>query len=110
MKNKTFCLILPLLLLTPAMAWTEPVAKEIYYTKKHDYTNQNLKVVKCGDTSCSANNTVTTLDSTGNVGQYTAITIGTDGLQIISYFDNTNYDLKVVKCANPFCIDKWSRR
>ena len=53
---------------------------------------------------------MTTLDSTDNMGQYSAITIGTDGLPVIAYFDGTNYNLKVVKCTNPFCISYWSRR
>ena len=32
-------------------------------------------------------NTLTTIDSGGNVGHYTSITIGTDGLPVISYYD-----------------------
>ncbi len=55
-------------------------------------------------------NTITTVDSTGVVGSHTSITIGTDGLPVISYRDYTNDDLKVVKCANPFCLNNWSRR
>ena len=34
---------------------------------------------------------------------YTSITIGTDGLPVISYFDDTNDDLKVAKCGNAAC-------
>ena len=36
-----------------------------------------------------------TVDSVGNVGAHTSITIGTNGNPIISYFDYINYDLKV---------------
>src|SRR6266542_735154 len=38
---------------------------------------------------------IASLDSTGTVGLYNAITIGTDGLALISYWDATNGDLKV---------------
>jgi len=37
-----------------------------------------------------------TLDGAGDIGQYTSIAIGADGLGLISYSDLTNYDLKVV--------------
>jgi hypothetical protein len=55
-------------------------------------------------------NTITTVDPTGAVGRFSSITIGTDGLPVISYYDATDDDLKVVKCANPFCLNNWSRR
>jgi len=46
-----------------------------------------------------------TLDSGGDVGQFTAIAIGTNGYPIISYRDNTNDDLKVAACTNPTCTN-----
>jgi hypothetical protein len=76
----------------------------------YDGTNADLKVAKCGNASCSSGNTITTIDSGGQVGHYTSITIGTDGLPVISYWDISNGDLKVAKCANPFCLNNWSRR
>ncbi len=39
----------------------------------------------------------------GNVGDNTSITIGADGLGLISYCDGTNGDLKVAHCANTAC-------
>jgi hypothetical protein len=44
-----------------------------------------------------------TIDSTGSVGFYSAITIGIDGNPVISYYDDTNGDLKVAACNNPTC-------
>jgi hypothetical protein len=47
--------------------------------------------------------TRTTLDSAGNVGFDTAITIGADGLGLISYQDQSSYDVKVAHCSNTAC-------
>lgn len=69
----------------------------------YDVTNGDLKVVHCGDAACSTGNTLTTLDTVGNVGRYTAIAIGADGLPVISYQDHTNNDLKVAHCENVTC-------
>ena len=44
-----------------------------------------------------------TLDSGGNVGQYTSIAIGADGLGLISYHDYPNGDLKVAHCDDIAC-------
>jgi hypothetical protein len=45
-----------------------------------------------------------TLDSTGDVGQDTAVTVGADGLGLISYHDVTNGNLKVAHCPDLFCV------
>ena len=67
-------------------------------------TSSDLMVVKCGNTACSSGNTITTVDSTGDVGSYTALAIGDDDLAIIAYRDGTtNLDLKVLKCGNSAC-------
>jgi hypothetical protein len=69
----------------------------------YDATNSNLMTAKCGNASCTSGNNTSTLDSTGNVGQYTSLALGNDGLPVISYYDVTNADLKVIKCADPAC-------
>lgn len=56
----------------------------------------------CTDTTCTSATTVT-LDSVGDVGYYTSIAIGADGLGLISYYDNTNHELKVAHCVNAAC-------
>src|SRR2546428_255522 len=64
----------------------------------------HLKVAHCGNVSCSANNDVRTIDSSGSdVGHNTSIAIGSDGLPIISYWDGTNGYLKVAHCASVTC-------
>lgn len=69
----------------------------------YDDTNDNLKVIKCGNTSCSSGNTTTTIDSTGDVGKGTSIGIGGDGFPVISYWDTTNGSMKVAHCGNAAC-------
>ena len=46
---------------------------------------------------------LTSLDSVGKVGQYTSVTIGADGLGLISYRDVTARALKVAHCSNAAC-------
>ena len=54
--------------------------------------------------------TLATLDSTGDVGAYTSVTVGADGLALISYQDYTNGYLKVAHCANVYCMPYVHRR
>jgi len=69
----------------------------------YDATNGDLKVAHCNDTAC-ATAAVNTLDSTGDVAlEDTAVTIGADGLGLISYHDATNDDLKVAHCDTSVC-------
>jgi hypothetical protein len=48
--------------------------------------------------------TFTTIDGAGIVGEYTSITMGADGLGLISYFDQTNVELEVAHCADTACM------
>ena len=66
-------------------------------------TEGDLKLVHCTNANCSTNDTPVTLDSTGIVGQSTSIAIGTDGFPVISYYDRTHLDLKLVHCTNANC-------
>lgn len=67
----------------------------------YDRTNGDLKVAHCETIDC-AEATVTTLDATGDVGQYTSIGIVGD-LPVIAYFDVTNLDLKLARCDDAAC-------
>jgi hypothetical protein len=53
--------------------------------------------------------TARTLDSTGQVGLYTSVAIGTDNNPVISYYDHTNGDLKVYVCADAACASGTAR-
>lgn len=68
-----------------------------------DDQNTSLRVAKCGNVDCTSGATLTTVDNAADVGEFTSIKIGTDGRPVISYYDRSNGDLKVAKCANAAC-------
>jgi hypothetical protein len=68
-----------------------------------DAANLDLKVAACLNAACTGTSTLTTVDSAGNVGWYTSIAVGADGLPVISYVDQDNLRLKVAKCVNADC-------
>jgi hypothetical protein len=65
--------------------------------------------VVCGPTysgsraAAPAANTIVTPDNSGDVGQYTSTTIGTDGFPIVAYYDATAGDLKIAHCRDIAC-------
>ncbi|MFP4346613.1 MAG: hypothetical protein ACLFU8_18160 [Anaerolineales bacterium] len=71
----------------------------------YDTTNlEQLKVAHCDDLPCTAA-TVSILDKTGHAGRGSSITIGADGLPLISYHRWTllHDSLKVAHCNNVAC-------
>jgi hypothetical protein len=66
-----------------------------------------LRVTKCGNASCTSGNTTTRVDSLGIRGQandyHTSIAVPADGHPVISYFDDVENDLKILKCGNAAC-------
>ena len=79
----------------------------LHATLRVDFTNNALKVAHCSNDNCtSATNDA--LDTGGEIGRYTSITIGIDGWGLISYQDATNQDLKVAHCSDLFCVrNRW---
>ena len=63
----------------------------------------DLKAFHCDDVDCSTGGTATTLDSAGTIGLHTSITIGRDGLPIISYYNSTSANVKVFHCDQVDC-------
>lgn len=63
----------------------------------------------CSNVACTSA-TKTSLDTTNAVGSHTSITIGSDGLGLISYRDVTSGDLKMAHCSNRFCLPFFRRR
>jgi hypothetical protein len=77
------------------------------------YRNQQtfaLMLLRCSKVECTAAQ-VTVLEDTASVlGEDLAMTIGSDGLPIISYFDETAGALRVFHCGNEICVPHFRRR
>jgi hypothetical protein len=69
----------------------------------YDAVNLDLKVVHCGDAACTSANIITTVDGAGWVGMYPSLVLDASGFPVISYYDHSNGDLKVVRCGDAAC-------
>jgi len=68
----------------------------------YDYTNDDLKYVRASDAFGSFwDNLPVTVDSIGDVGQYTSLKVVNDN-PAISYYDQTNSDLKYVRSSDAY--------
>lgn len=69
-----------------------------------DATNDDLRVVHCNDPNCAGGDeSITTPDTTGEVGAVTSLALDDRGNPIISYFDRTDHDLRIMHCNDPDC-------
>jgi len=70
----------------------------------HEASNGDLRAVHhCSSCFPAAVTTRTTLDAVDDVGEYSSIAIGADGMPVISYHDSTHGALKVARCYDVKC-------
>ncbi len=69
----------------------------------YDFTFKSLKLLTCGNSNCSAGNTISTVDASGMVGGYPSMVLSSNGNPAISYLDLTNGKLKILRCGNTQC-------
>jgi hypothetical protein len=66
--------------------------------------NFDLKLVHCNDPNCTGSDeSIETVDATGDVGRHASLTLDGSGNPVVSYDDTTNGELKLVRCNDPNC-------
>ena len=68
-----------------------------------DLTNQDLKVLHCGDANCSSGNVITSPDTPDFVGTFTSLVLDGNGYPVVSYLNVSTRDLKILHCGDPNC-------
>ena len=71
----------------------------------HEDVSRDLKVLRCNDANCAGgDDSVVTPDTLGEVGKHSSLTLGANGLPVVSYNDESNpYALKILHCGSYPC-------
>jgi hypothetical protein len=64
---------------------------------------KGLKLLRCGDQTCSSGNTIAWGDAGASVGSFTSLALDESGNPIVSYYDGDNVRLKVLHCGDATC-------
>jgi hypothetical protein len=71
-----------------------------------DASADALRVLHCGDSDCSGGNTLELVDDSGTDGNDSSLTIGVDGLPVISFLGTSSSELVVIHCENFACTTR----
>ncbi len=70
----------------------------VAYSKSGD-----LRLLRCGNALCTSGNTLMTVDSAGVVGDQPSLKLDALDRPVITYYDQTNSDVKFVRCGDQTC-------
>ena len=84
-----------------APAWRGVFTNESIFISYYDVTSEDLRFAKTTSGGGSSDDwTRTTLDSEGDVGQFSSIAAAEESTVFIAYYDNTNRDLKSIRSTD----------
>ncbi len=64
----------------------------------------NLKLLHCNDPSCAGGDeSIASPDTAGVVGEHSSLELDASGYPVVSYYDATNGDLRILHCTDPNC-------
>ena len=72
-----------------------------YYN--NNYIHQDLKILHCNDVNCAGGNESIVSVDTAGVGEYNSLQLDASGYPVVSYYDEINYDLKILHCNDVNC-------
>jgi hypothetical protein len=67
------------------------------------FTNNTLKILHCGDNTCSSGNTISMPDRRSGVGTFASLALPASGNPIVAYYDAASANLKLLICDDPGC-------
>ena len=86
------------------MTGVQTCALPIWYPVVSYGGGGNLKILHCNDVNCAGGNeSIVSVDTVGTVGEYNSLQLDASGYPVVSYYDGTNGDLKILHCNDVNC-------
>ena len=97
--KKIFCIVLAALCISSLISheWVFPLSWERIIKYQVEFSNPTEGETNFSITSRANRWWIQTVDAQGNVGRYTSLTLDSNRYPHISYFDETNFDLKYTR-------------
>jgi hypothetical protein len=66
-------------------------------------SGSTLKLLHCGNATCTSGNSINTLDTTSDTAYWTSLVLDSSGFPVISYKYTSGGDLKIARCSDANC-------